>query len=271
MSENFRTFLLKNSVINESFLNDFSSLINDDYLESSNEFLISSSFLEKWLEIKKRQDFLNTIKTYTKNVDYISVKVEKEGRGGSNKIEYMLTPQCVKTILQATKSKKGTEIRKYFIEIERVLYKYKNYIIDGLNQKIKQLEQNQKPKINSDKKLIYVFRALNTDLTLYKIGKTISSKTRFNAHNSPLADDIEILFQYETENITQVESCVKAHLKKAQYRKYKEIYQVNLNIIKETIQECNLSIKKLNKKITVKNGGSSDEIVYMLIPNDKYH
>ena len=41
--------------------------------------------------------------------------------------------------------------------------------------------------INSNKKIIYIFRALNTDLTLYKIGKTINSKTRFSKHNSPLA------------------------------------------------------------------------------------
>ena len=39
--------------------------------------------------------------------------------------------------------------------------------------KIEQIENNQKPKINTTKIIIYVFRALNTDLTLYKIGKTI--------------------------------------------------------------------------------------------------
>ena len=32
-------------------------------------------------------------------------------------------------------------------------------------------------------------------------------------HNSPLANDLEVLFQYETDNIDQVESCIK-------YRKY---------------------------------------------------
>ena len=77
-----------------------------------------------------------------------------------------MTPECVKMLLQSTKSKKGNQIRKYFIEVEKVLYKYKNYIIEGLNQKIKHFETNQKPKINSDKKIIYVFKSLNTDLTL---------------------------------------------------------------------------------------------------------
>jgi phage anti-repressor protein len=274
MQESFKDFLLKNSVIEESFLIDFNKLINENYFELYNEFVISSNYLEKWLQIKDRQEFHNTIRrSYKENIDYKSVKVEKEGRGGHNKIEYMMTPECVKMILQATKSKKGNQVRKYFIEIERVLYKYKNYIIEGLNQKIKQLERNQKPKINPGKKIIYVFKALNTDLTLYKIGKTINSKTRFNSHNSPLANDIKILYQYETDNIDQVESCIKAHLKTAQYRKYKEIYQVDLDIIKNVIQTCGLSIKSANKKINKEGGLKQDldnEQLYMLIPNDKF-
>ena len=61
---------------------------------------------------------------------------------------------------------------------------------------------------------------MNTDLTLYKIGRTINSKTRFYKHNSSLANDLEIIFQYETENIVQVESCIKSYMKQAQYRKY---------------------------------------------------
>ena len=87
-------------------------------------------------------------------------------------------------------------------------------------KKIKQLENNQKPQINTNKQIIYVFKALNTGLTLYKIGKTINSKTRFNKHNSPMANDLEVLFQFETENINQVELCIKAYMTKAQFLNY---------------------------------------------------
>ena len=34
-----------------------------------------------------------------------------------------------------------------------------------------------------------------------------------------MANDLKVLFQYETDNIDQVESCVKAFMKKAQYLK----------------------------------------------------
>jgi hypothetical protein len=115
------------------------------------------------------------------------------------------------------------------------------------------------------------------DLTLYKIGKTINSKTRFSKHNSPLANDLEVLFQYETDNIDQVESCIKSLMKKAQYRKYKEIYRIDLDILKQTIKDCDAKINEINNnidKINKKQSGgkiiskiNDNEILYLLIPN----
>lgn len=185
-----------------------------------------------------KRSFNDTIKrSYKKNIDYTINKVKKsEGSGGHNLELITLTPEAAKKICLSTKSKMGSQVQQYFLDLEVALYKYKNYIIEGMNKKIQQLENNQKPKINTSKKIIYVFRALNIDLTLYKIGKTINSKTRFSKHNSPMANDLEILFQYETENIDQVESCIKVYMKKAQYRKYKEVYQVNLDIIKKQLK-----------------------------------
>lgn len=277
----FKDFILKYTFINSKFLNDFYNIIKEDYIERFNEFLIDSELLRKWLNINSRDKFLVVIKkTYKKNIDYKINKIKKsEGSGGHNYQQIILTPECAKKICLATKSKMGPLVRQYFLDIELALYKYKNYIIDSLNKKNIQLENNQKPKINSNKKIIYIFRALNTDLTLYKIGKTINSKTRFNSHNSPMANDLEVLFQYETENLDQLEICVKLFMKKAQYRKYKEIYI--FDILKSIIKDCDTNINKMNiniDKYNIKAARSSkklikridnDEILYLLIPNDK--
>lgn len=167
-----------------------------------------------------------------------------------------------------TKSKQGDNVRQYFIGIENALYKYKDYIVDGLNTKIEQLENNQKPKIYPNKGIIYVFKALNTENTsLYKIGRSINSKSRFNAHNSPLANDLSIILIHETENVKQVESCIKNFMKEAQYRKYKEIYQIDKEILKKTIQQCeklakdtNESVRDFNRKI------KANDKLYAYIP-----
>ena len=275
---NFEEFINKYSFVNSKFVKDFFNIIKEDYIERYNEFLINSEVLRKWLEITNRRIFNDTIKrTYKKNIDYKIEKIKKsEGSGGHNLEVITLTPEASKKICLSTNSKMGSLVQQYFLDLEVALYKYKNYIIDGMNNKIKQLENNQKSKINTNKKIIYVFRALNTDLTLYRIGKTINSKTRFSKHNSPMANDLEVLFQYETDNIDQVESCIKTYMKKAQYRKYKEVYQVDLNIIKKNIKKCDVEINEINKEIEKKNkkqkGGKilnkidDNEILYLLIP-----
>ena len=277
----FETFINKYSFVNSKFVKDFYNIIKEDYIERYNEFLIDSEILRKWLQINIKRSFNDTIKkSYKKNIDYKIEKVKKsEGSGGHNLEKITLTPEASKKICLSTKSKMGGQVQQYFLDLEVSLYKYKNYIIEGMNKKIEQLENNQKPKINTNKKIIYIFRALNTDLTLYKIGKTINSKTRFSKHNSPMANDLEVLFQYETENINQVEMCIKAYMKKAQYRKYKEVYQVDLDIIKNTIKNCDVEINEINKEIESKNkkqkGGKilnkidNKEILYLLIPKQE--
>ncbi len=36
------------------------------------------------------------------------------------------------------------QVQQYFLDLEVALCKYKNYIIEGMNKKIEQLENNQK-------------------------------------------------------------------------------------------------------------------------------
>ena len=277
----FQTFVKKYSFVDSRFINDFYNIIKEDYIEKYSEFLIDSELLRKWLNINIRRSFNDTIKrSYVKDIDYtIKTLKRSNGRGGQNFEVITLTPEASKKICLSTNSKKGKEVQQYFIDLEFALYKYKNYIIDGLKQKMNQLEINQKPKINSDKKIIYVFRALNTDLTLYKIGRTTNLKKRLKSHNSSSANDLEVLIIYEAENIIQLEKCVKILMKKAQYRKYKEVYQVDLSIIKSAIKDCDSKLVEINNEIMKKNkkGGNAKKLIseddkiflYMDVNNDE--
>lgn len=228
-----------------------------------------------------RKKFASNIKkNYKRNLDFVIKKVDKVvGSGGHNREIIILTPEAAKKICLMTRSKIGNSVRQYFIDIEMAFYKFKNHIIESLNNKIRQLEINQKPKINASKGIIYVFRALNTEnATLYKIGRTVSSKKRFNSHNSPLANDLEVVMIYEADNIEQLEKCVKNYMKQAQYRKYKEIYEVDLDIIRSIIKDCDIKLTQINKSINDKNkklkGGhikkiTEDDKIYLLIPDIK--
>ena len=259
----FKTFLIDNSNIKKSFINDFYEIIRENYFELSEEFLISSNKLQIWLDISSRKDFHDTIKrSYKNNIDYIITKSNNKGIGKNNEKIYMLTPDCAKMILQSTKSKKGNEVRHYFIEIEKMLYKYKDLIIKNLSNELKLVKNNQKSKLDNKKNKIYIFKALNTDLTLYKIGRANDLKIRLKSHNSPLANDLKVLYEYETENIKQVETCIKALMKNAQFRKYKEVYQIDINIIKKFIKQCDNNINLVKEYVKNQTGGE----LFMYIP-----
>ena len=69
------------------------------------------------------------------------------------------------------------------------------------------------------------------------------------------------MYIYETNDIDAVETCIKAFMKKYQYRKYKEVYQTNIDIIKNFINKCGdivnseYNIHLINKNKS-QNGGS---------------
>ena len=46
-----------------------------------------------------------------------------------------------------SKTKKSIQVREYYYELEQVIDQYKEYIIQGLQEKIKNLENNQKQLI----------------------------------------------------------------------------------------------------------------------------
>jgi len=59
-----------------------------------------------------------------------------------------------------------------------------------------------------------------------------------SAHNSSHADDLQLRYVYEVSDIDRVESCLKTIIKPHQYRKYKEIYEIDIDHIKSVIRSC---------------------------------
>ena len=51
-------------------------------------------------------------------------------------------------------------------------------------------------------------------------------------------------------------------MKHAQYRKYKEIFQIDLNIIQNFIKQCDNNINLVKNNINKQNGGN----LFMYIP-----
>ena len=84
---------------------------------------------------------------------------------------------------------------------------------------------------------------------MYLSGRTANLRQRLSNHASSRADDPQVLYQYECDDIDEVEACVKALIKKHKYRKYKEVYQADVDMIKYFVQGCaNLKMRYKSRK-----------------------
>lgn len=141
-----------------------------------------------------------------------------------------------------SKTPKAAEVRAYFVAVEASLFKYREDIIENLSRRIGVLERNQRAKSSKSGKpkegVIYVLRASETMDSVYKIGRTTDLSTRLRSHGSPLADSLDVVYIYKTRCLKKTEACLKMMLKERQYRKYKEVYQVDLELLKEVLAMC---------------------------------
>lgn len=255
MDISLKEFLKKYSSISNDFINDFLGFYDIETKQS--DFTINLADVAKWLGTTIKKIRKTLYYSYEEDYDYVNKLTKKEknsGSGGNNKLDTNITADCFKRLCLLTKTKKGELVREYFIELEDIVNKYKLHIIQGLNDKIKKLETNQKPAVKHSGGIIYIFKVVdkNND-SLYKIGRTINLKNRLKKYNSNVADDIDILYVYECDDIIQIEKCVKLHMKEYQYRKYKEVYEVNINILKHVIRDCDKLKNKYRKQNSVKN------------------
>lgn len=148
-----------------------------------------------------------------------------------------------------SQTKKAKEVRRYYLSLERLVKKYFILIQDRLNSQIGLLKTNQKPKVNVKGGVIYVVKALNSNESVYKLGKSTDLKKRLNTYNSGNANDIEPLFILQVKDIDKVEQCVKTVVKQFQYRKYKEVYEIDIDVLKIVISNCDEFMDGLIKVI----------------------
>ncbi len=134
-----------------------------------------------------------------------------------------------------------------------------------MKDKITKLEKGQKPKINPEKGVIYIFKTPNsTDNSLYKIGRTKDLSKRLQSHQSALAYNIDILFYYESDNIIPIEECVKVLMKPYQYKKYKEVYKINIDIVKSLVEKCDHLIVDTKQKAELSSIKDDKESLYYI-------
>lgn len=246
-------FLKKFSDIPNKFIGDFYSIAREEYRE--NDFAIDFDQVVNWLNVRKNhlKDLL--VAHFEEKYDYIIDKEKvKHKTGASIRENIFLTSNCFKELCMLSRTEKAREVRKYFIAMENLVKRYHDMIREKLYQKVGLLIKNQKPKTKVKGGVVYILEAQNSDVTLFKIGKTKDLKNRLNTYNSGNANEVEPVFIIQVKDIDGVEACIKRSVREHQYRKYKEIYEIDIDVLKQVLTMCTDFTNEMQKFVTSKAG-----------------
>jgi len=254
-------YLKKYSSINNKFIDDFFNLYNIN--TTNDDFVININNVVKWLKAHKKNLKATLTESYQLDIDYKIKKLSPKGKGRPEE-EIMLSPNCFKRLSMMSRTAKAEEVRNYFISIEEHLDKYKGYIISALNKKVEKYEKELKPTPEITKtNVIYVLKTNQNIEDLYKLGISKEFKSRLATHQSSHPDKLDIVYVYETEMIEKVENCLKGLLKDKGYRKRKEFYEIDINILKQLIKTCDCMSLIIRKNPKLLKDSECKYIIHM--------
>jgi phage anti-repressor protein len=262
--EKLESFLINNSDISKEFINDFFGFQKKKLYEEYKPFTINLEDVAYWLETRKADLKSLLIQYYLKNVDYIIIKnllrdlPEQDAKhGGHNKKLVLLTPDCFKMLCMRSKTKKADKVREYYIEIEKLIDKYKDIIISENNKKIQILENDLRKEIQPFGDICYIFEETDElNIKYYRLGQTENLAKRMASHNSSSVHKKVVAFKIKTNNILHYEACLRGSMYNFRYKNNKDYYKIPLDKIKYAIENCGKVVKKLKNDM---EGGTKNK------------
>jgi phage anti-repressor protein len=196
---------------------------------------------------------------------------DEDNRGLHNKQYITLSPDCFKQLCMYIGTNKAKEIKKYYIELEKVFKFYLEYqneynkkqleekenIINNQKEELKQFINIQQKTVKPLIKEEYVYIAtnkLNSKNNIFKIGKSnISLKNRLSNFNINALLDNEFYYTFvcKCHNSRMLESLLHNYLKPFLYKN--ELFQLHheplLKIVKEICLHYDVLTNTVNNYI----------------------
>jgi phage anti-repressor protein len=253
----------KNTVSNFlSFVRSKKCIVPEDFIIKyyilTSDIFISFADCLVWLKIQ-RDGLIKTLKTsYEKNIDYVEISKNEEETISKINLEYFkinssrrkyykLTTDCFKKIAMSSNSEVGKLTKTYYIEMERIVKDFSNYELDRLKKENNKLKNNLNPVKIKNVNGLYVWHYSNSEPNLYRIGQSKDIKERMNTHNSSHSDNLIIDLEFPTPCHEDLEKSVLIMLDSFRYRKNKDFFKCDLEIIEITIKNILDSMNNLRK------------------------
>lgn len=235
------------TTVPHDFVDDFFSLYDRNKI-TQDEFLINLEILSKWINVPKISLMKTLRESYTLDRDYVIKKGLKPENASNRYQTVLITPETMKRLCMRSQSVKSETVRTYFIEIEEFMSHYNEEIVDGLMRNINEdARRNIAEKRNDGPGTVYILRASKEMKDINKIGQTgLEMSKRLRAYNTGRAEDIEVLSVYKVQYRKEVELCVKKLMVGKRYRRRREVYHVDHEIISKLIAGCAQMSMKLH-------------------------
>ena len=121
---NIKDYIKKFTILPDNFIDDFYFILDKDYVGDKPS--INLNLVSDWLNIDKSSIKRTLVRNFEDIYDY-TIEVLK---GKSHEEKILLTSNCFKELCMISRSKNSKLVRKYFIEMERLI---KTYYTDILN------------------------------------------------------------------------------------------------------------------------------------------
>ncbi len=251
-----------NSLSLKDFLKMYTGISNkfiDEYYKfyelcEKNLFGIDSIKVVKYLKIISSKKFHENLREkYILNKDFIIKRLNQKLQKDKQDVFYYLSFDGFERICMASRSERGNQVRDYFILLRKFINYYKEHIATKINSLIKK------------NKFIYIL-LVNKDKDIFKLGRTGNIKKRLQNYATGKDKHPDIKFVMIVNDEKQIESCAKIFTKKYQYKDNKEIYKINLDLLKSVIFECSDMHKKFKKYI---KNDKTDYDTYVVFDDSK--
>jgi hypothetical protein len=219
----FIKFLKKYSVIDDEFIDDYHTFFD----EKADELFwtINLYDIAKWLDIKEEKLKELLTNNFIKEIDYI---IDKK-----NTNNLILSPKCCKLLCMMSESKKANLIRTYHTDLEKLIVKYKEEIVNDLDKQMN-IKKNSNKKLfendpqEDDKGLIYILKVRDG---IYKLKYISEKKNKTKKYKLP------IVFIFKIENYIEAHiDKIKKNLNKYIYKNKTRTYKIDLELLKNRIK-----------------------------------
>jgi len=244
-----KTYIKLISTVPEKFIDELFELYGEETIQT--DFVINLDKVAHWLKCDKKQLLKTLRNTYKEDIDYVIWRDKPQVKYGNNRIKCLITPDCFKRLCMMSRSKNAEQVRTYFIEIESLLIKYRTQLIQGIRQDMANIQKQKQIRKSIDSKsgYTYIIKASHSPKEIYKLGHTKDLVKRLGAYQTGKSEDVEVLFVYKTSDHEAVENCVKALVGKHRLYARKEIYHLNLDMLKSIMAGCGKLSAKLEYRM----------------------